>query len=131
MNDEDRIWYCIKGYNGYELSNDGLLRSMKNFKKNPQGKLIKKYKDKIGYYYYLTNDNNDRVKIYEDHIKRIVRDDRSKIRRRTEDTDIASRNKLAPSQRKKKQNYIGIPKFTIIDESLYNYKPKKNAIYFY
>ena len=46
--DDNRQWICINGYNGYEYSNDGLLRSMKNFKVNPTGKLIKKYRDKNG-----------------------------------------------------------------------------------
>ena len=42
--DDNRRWICINGYNGYEYSNDGLLRSMKNYKQNPYGKLLKKYK---------------------------------------------------------------------------------------
>lgn len=132
MDEQERIWYTIKGYNGYELSNDGLLRSMKNYRKNPYGKLLTKHQDKIGYYYYLTNNNNDRVKVYEENIKRIVRNDKTKCTRRTEDTDISSRNKLTPTQRqKKKNNYVGIPKFSIIEEPLFNYKAKNSAIYFY
>ena len=62
--DDNRRWICINGYNGYEYSNDGLLRSMKNFKVNPMGKLIKKYKNKKGYYYILSDDSNNRKKVY-------------------------------------------------------------------
>ena len=62
--EDNRQWICIEGYNGYEYSNDGLLRSMKNFKVNPMGKLIKKYKDKKGYYFILSNNSNERVKVY-------------------------------------------------------------------
>ena len=52
--DDNRRWICINGYNGYEYSNDGLLRSMKNFKVNPMGKLLKKYKNKKGDVYFET-----------------------------------------------------------------------------
>ena len=128
---DNRQWICINGYNGYEYSNDGLLRSMKNFKVNPTGKLIKKYKDKHGYYYFLSDDSNERKKVYEQEIRNIIASDPVPRIRRTYETDIDSRNRILAKPRLKQQKiklkqYVGIPKFTIIDE-----KPKRKAIYFY
>lgn len=128
--DDDRRWICIKGYNGYEYSNDGLLRSMKNFKVNPIGKLIKKYKNKKGYYFILSDDNNQRKKVYEQEIINIINSDKNPIIRRTYETDIDARNRIFTKSRTSRKinpnKYIGIPKFTIID------KPKKRkAIHFY
>ena len=131
--EDNRQWICIEGYNGYEYSNDGLLRSMKNFKVNPMGKLIKKYKDKKGYYFILSNNSNERVKVYEQEIINIIRSDKNPSIRKTYETNIGSRNRILskPKHPKKKINlngYVGIPKFTVIDEE----KPKKEkAIYFY
>ena len=132
---DNRQWICINGYNGYEYSNDGLLRSMKNFKVNPTGKLIKKYRDKKGYYFILSNNSNEREKVYEADIIKIISNDKIPRIRGTYDTDIDSRNRVLskPKKRKKKidlNRYIGIPKFTVIDR-----KPEKkksiNAIHFY
>ena len=131
--EDNRQWICIEGYNGYEYSNDGLLRSMKNFKVNPMGKLIKKYKDKKGYYFILSNNSNEREKVYEQEIINIIRSDKNPSIRKTYETNIGSRNRILskPKHPKKKINlngYVGIPKFTVIDEE----KPKKEkAIYFY
>lgn len=130
--DDNRRWICINGYNGYEYSNDGLLRSMKNFKVNPMGKLIKKYKNKKGYYYILSDDNNNRKKVYEQEILDIIRSDKIPRIRRTYQTDIDARNRIFTKPRTSKQKIelnknVGIPKFTVVDE-----KPKKEeAIYFY
>ena len=129
--DDNRRWICINGYNGYEYSNDGLLRSMKNFKVNPMGKLLKKYKKKKGYYYILSDDNNNRKKVYEQEILDIIRSDKVPRIRRTYETDIDARNRIFTKPRTSRQKinldkYIGIPKFSIID------KPnKKKAIRFY
>ena len=130
---DNRQWICINGYNGYEYSNDGLLRSMKNFKVNPTGKLIKKYKDKKGYYYMLSNNSNEREKVYESTILNIIAKDKNPRYRATYLTDIDSRNRILskPKKRKKKinlDNYLGIPKFTVVGEPV---KKSKNAIYFY
>ena len=129
--DDNRRLICINGYNGYEYSNDGLLRSMKNFKVNPMGKLLKKYKNKKGYYYILSDDNNNRKKVYEQEILDIIRSDKVPRIRRTYETDIDARNRIFTKPRTSRQKinldkYIGIPKFSIID------KPKKKkAIRFY
>ena len=129
--DDNRRWICIDGYNGYEYSNDGLLRSMKNFKVNPMGKLLKKNKKKKGYYYILSDDNNNRKKVYEQEIIDIINSDKVPRIRRTYETDIDARNRIFTKPRTSRQKinldkYIGIPKFSIID------KPKKKkAIRFY
>lgn len=122
----DQLWYCLKDYNGYEYSCDGYLRSMKNYIKNPQGKLIKKYKPKKGEpYYRISNNHNERVKVYESEIRAMIRNKQYTAVRRTNDTDISSRNILEPTKRQKQNNvYVGIPKFTIIKE-------KKNAVFFF
>ena len=32
---EPRYWFYIPGFNGYELSNDGFVRSMKHYRRYP------------------------------------------------------------------------------------------------
>ena len=122
----ERIWYCIPNYNGYEYSNDGLLRSMKNYIKNPYGQMIKKYFNKKNEgYFFLSDNENNRCKVYEKDIINLIKMTPNVKTRGTYETDISSRNKLVPTKyQKKKHEYIGIPKFTIIDE-------KKQAIRFY
>lgn len=44
------IWYMIDGFNGYEINENGDVRSMKMMWKDP-GHLLKK--DKYGYSYSL------------------------------------------------------------------------------
>ena len=39
--DQNIWWYYIPGFNGYEISNTGIVRSMKHYKKYPFGILIK------------------------------------------------------------------------------------------
>ena len=40
--DPNRLWYNIPNFNGYEISNDNYIRSMKHYMKYPYGILIKK-----------------------------------------------------------------------------------------
>lgn len=129
-----RIWTCINGYNGYEWSNDGLLRSMKNFNKYPQGNLIRKYVDKKGEYFILSDNSNNRVKLYIDEIIKITTDpSRNQLSRGQYQTDIGSRNMMLIKKKKKskidlKEN-IGIPKFNFLLDT----EPENNvqAIYFF
>lgn len=51
---DNQQWYYIPGFNGYELSNYGNVRSMKNFNKYPFGTLCR---EKNGKYELSTNDN--------------------------------------------------------------------------
>ena len=130
MYNDNRIWQCIKGYNGYEYSNDGLLRSMKNFNVNPMGKLLKRYHDKKGYYYMLSDNNNDRKKVYETEIMYILQTDQNPILRRTYETDIGSRNRLVYRPKQKiNLNNIVHPRFTIVDDGKIN--TKRKALIFY
>lgn len=52
------LWYMIEGFNGYEINENGQVRSMKMMWKDP-GHLLKL--DKHGYY-TLSNNCNKRVK---------------------------------------------------------------------
>ncbi len=134
-----RYWQCIKGYNGYEYSNDGLLRSMKNYKKYPYGKLLVKYKESNGkFYFFLSNNSNERVKVYEEDIIKIIKSDKNPIYRENYQTDISSRNTVLVKPRKKKntaplKQNIGIPKFSVVDEDNNSFKStgKINPLIFY
>lgn len=61
-------WYMIKGYNGYEINKEGIVRSMKMARSNP-GYILKR--DKYGYY-TLSNDRNERVRVKPEHLLDIV-----------------------------------------------------------
>lgn len=68
INDDNILWSYIPGFNGYEVSNNGYLRSMKHFRKYPYGILIcpvnrAPYGDSCDPMFELSNDNNERVKI--------------------------------------------------------------------
>jgi hypothetical protein len=66
--DNTRLWYYIPSFNGYEVSNDGYIRSMKHYRKHPYGVLIqpvardrnKGIQDPM---YELSNDDNVRQRI--------------------------------------------------------------------
>lgn len=60
--DANRLWYRIYGYNGYEVSNDGYVRSMKHYRKYPFGLLIQPVNE-ANKIYELSDDNNNRVRI--------------------------------------------------------------------
>ena len=47
---DDRLWYYIPGFNGYELSNDYYIRSMKHYRKYPFGILLEPVKKADGSY---------------------------------------------------------------------------------
>ena len=103
IEDTNREWYYIMGFNGYEMSNDGYIRSMKHYKRYPYGLIIQPKKngkreiinpeDPI---YTLSNNNNERCDIHLSKIKQICESiDQKKIGgypRPTKVVDIASRN---------------------------------------
>ena len=62
------LWYMIEGFNGYEINEEGQVRSMKMMHKNP-GHLLKP--DKYGYY-SLSNNENKRVRISPQELLDIV-----------------------------------------------------------
>ena len=68
--EDDRLWFYIPGFNGYEVSNDGFIRSMKHYRRYPFGLLIQPKKDRAGNIispedptYELSTNNNERVAI--------------------------------------------------------------------
>lgn len=62
------MWYMIKGFNGYEINDEGIVRSMKMMYANP-GHILKK--DKHGYY-TLSNNENKRVRMLPQQLLDIV-----------------------------------------------------------
>lgn len=60
VNDTSIVWYYIPGFNGYEISNTNILRSMKHHRKYPYGLLITP-DSKCNY--ELSDNNNKRVKV--------------------------------------------------------------------
>ena len=57
---DPQLWYDIPGFNGYEMSDYGLVRSMKHFQRYPFGMLIR-FDDKENY--ILSNSYNNRLRI--------------------------------------------------------------------
>lgn len=76
--DQNILWYSILGFNGYELSNFGYVRSIKNFNKYPFGTVLKFQDSQQGRYYILSDNNNVRRKIYLTEIQKIVADSKVK-----------------------------------------------------
>lgn len=61
---DSQLWYNVPGYNGYEISNLGYVRSMKNFRVYPYGMLLRpKGKDKKGNNCFELSDDFNRRKI--------------------------------------------------------------------
>ena len=65
---EPRYWFYIPGFNGYELSNDGFVRSMKHYRRYPYGILIKPVSTKVEQnttdpLFVLSDNNNERQRI--------------------------------------------------------------------
>lgn len=86
-------WYRIPGYNGYEYNFENkIVRSLKNYKQNPIGKLIKKQTDKKGNYYEMSNMQNKRVKVYISEIEQLINDDARKVKVGTYSTNLSPRN---------------------------------------
>lgn len=62
------LWYMIEGFNGYEINENGEVRSMKMMNANP-GHLLKL--DKNGYY-TLSNNQNKRVRKTPEQLLQLV-----------------------------------------------------------
>lgn len=102
---QDILWYYIPGFNGYEISNTGIVRSMKHYKKYPYGILIrprevsdplelftKVFDDLI---YELSDNNNKRQVVRRSELQYLASTNPYYIQgypRKTIVTDIASRN---------------------------------------
>jgi hypothetical protein len=90
---DNLIWYRIPGYNGYEYNFENeVVRSIKNYKVNPIGKLIKKYTDNNGNYYYMSNMQNERCKVYISDIINLINSAPNKIAVNTYSTNLSPRN---------------------------------------
>lgn len=95
-------WYRISGYNGYEYNFDHkIVRSIKNYKVNPMGKLIKKYNDTKGDFYKMSNMQNEVCKVYISEIEDIIKNDPHKVAMATNETNLSPRNTVT---RKKYRN---------------------------
>ena len=116
---DSRVWFDIPGYNGYQMSQDGFVRSMKHYKKYPYGILLTPTKVTGNTAVYsLTNSQNKRVNINSIEInKLIMEDDRSlSYPHRTSEVYTSSRNQrctITPSLIQSSNNLYH-PKFTII-----------------
>lgn len=132
---EPRKWYYIPGFRGYELSNDGYIRSTKNFNVYPYGMLLKPVSKKGNNTFVLSNDNNERVRISIDKIKELVKNDnffRADYPRPTLINNISSRNQQAFIKRQPKpqpSNEVFMPRFTVIDEPEDTVVYKGNPLY--
>ena len=83
-------WYMIKGFNGYEINEQGTVRSMKMMNANP-GYLIKLHKKG---YYTLSNNENKRVKMTPGELLSIVFHEGNELVPRPDDAIyLGSRNK--------------------------------------
>ena len=65
--DPNILWYKINDFPGYEISNNGYLRSFKSSKKYPYG-IILEYYHSNGNYYSLTCSNNNRYELSSEFI---------------------------------------------------------------
>ena len=114
----DLWWYYIPGFNGYEISNTGIVRSMKHFRKYPFGILIKprEIKNPIDLFtkqyneltYELSDNNNERQVVKRSDLLNLVSSNKYNIEgypRRTVVSDIGSRN-LRYFIKKKSDNSI-------------------------
>ena len=124
--ESDRLWYYIPGFRGYEISDDGYIRSMKHYKKYPFGILIQPKKNKDGQIicpddptYELSDNNNERVLVNFSHLKYLSETTKNKIGgypKRTCITNTGSRNQRIFIKNTKpefsKERFF--PKFNII-----------------
>jgi len=115
--DQNRLWYGIPGYNGYQVSNDNIVRSMKHYKKYPFGILLRPFKTLNGVnYYQLTNSQNERVTVSLTEIKELVAGDEytQSYPSKTTDRYQASRNQKCTIYQKPLSQDTFVPKFHIV-----------------
>ena len=104
--DTTRMWYYIPNHNGYEVSSDGIVRSMKHYVKYPYGILIKPVK-KEPYgsspdpLYELSDNNNKRHRIRLSQIIHLAQSNPYTVAgypRATIITDTSARNKFVKNK---------------------------------
>lgn len=104
--DENRLWYYIPSFNGYEVSNDGYLRSMKHYKKYPYGIIIRSidrdsYKGSCDPLYEISDDDNNRHRIRMSQLVYLAATNQFSVRgypRHTIITSDSSRNKYVKNE---------------------------------
>lgn len=109
----DIWWYYIPGFNGYEISNTGIVRSMKHYRKYPFGILIRprETRDPMDLFvknydeltYELSDNNNERKVMKRSELLYLASSNPYHVTgypRRTIVTDIAPRNLRCFIQRK-------------------------------
>lgn len=123
LNTDSQMWYNIPGYNGYEISDQGYVRSMKNFRKYPYGMLIRPKVTKHGdTYFELSDDFNRRQRLSVEEIWDLAMKNPYKNNsypRSTWVTDNQSRNPLAFSYKRmepKKPETYSYVEFPVIKD---------------
>lgn len=87
------MWYMIEGFNGYEINEDGIVRSMKMMNANP-GHQLKLYTNTAEPYYILSNNFNKREKVTQRKLLDIVFNSGLPLKARSDEAIyIGSRNK--------------------------------------
>lgn len=123
--DQNRLWYYIPSFNGYEVSNDGYLRSMKHYRKYPYGILIspKKGKGEQDPIFELSDNNNERQRIHLSQLMYMALNNPYKVAgypRLTIVSDSSSRNDRHFVKKKPKvpplDNTVRYAKFTVIQD---------------
>lgn len=93
---DTQLWYYIPGFNGYEISDRGILRSMKHYKKHPFGMILQGRVNKDDdIVFTLSNNHNKRVSITRSRLMELAKTNDipvSSYPRRTFETDVSSRN---------------------------------------
>lgn len=106
MHDYDYgIWYHIPGFNGYQINDNYVVRSMKMMHANP-GHCLKRYGSKDNPYYKLTNDNNERVNVtLKELVDRTFNSGNNLYPVYSDDVYLGSRNKVFTKSMKKDRKY--------------------------
>lgn len=92
--DPNILWLEIEGFNGYEVSTLGHIRSMKHYKKYPYGLLIKPVGgEPQNPIYELSDDNNKRQRIHYSEIATLANNNKVPPKA-TMSNDYMSRNKF-------------------------------------
>ena len=129
IRDESRLWWCIPGFRGYEVSSDHIIRSMKHFKKYPFGILIQAKKDRDGKILHpenptfeLSDNNSERVLLTLSEIVQMAYENKDKYIGYPRKTITTNRSSRTPQIFKNKSRNVPFdkekkfPKFTIIKD---------------
>lgn len=104
--DDNRYWFYIPGFNGYEISNDNYIRSMKHYRRYPYGILIspvkrEPYGSSCDPLFELSDDNNQRQRIRLSQLAYLAASNQYAVAgypRKTIITDTGSRNKFVKNK---------------------------------